>query len=178
MDDGRIATRYAKALLLWATSHGCSREVYDAARTVLPVLFSRSVELSRRLGDRVVSEGQKLRFVEELFGGYSDGLTRLGTLMVVNGRGAYLVRAVGVFLDLYERRERILPVEVWSARPIEGDRRERLEGYMRAEFGDRIEPRYFIDSGLIGGFQLFVDGRRYDRSVRGDLQRMALLLKG
>lgn len=177
MNDGRISTRYAKALLLWADRNGCARETYDAACVVSSLLVPHSVELSRRLGDSVVPMEKKLQFVEELLGG-SRGLLTLGRFMVRKERGEYLVRAFRVFVRLYERQEHILSIEVRSAQPISEAQRERLEEYMRREFSERIEPRYVVDSDLIGGFQLLVDGKRYDRSVRGELNRMASMLRG
>ena len=62
--------------------------------------------------------------------------------------------------------------------PLGAEQRERLEGYIRQKFGSNVQPTYVEEADLIGGFQLFVDGRRYDRSVRGELQRIGAMLRG
>lgn len=178
MNDGRISVRYARALLLSVNRQNKSRATYDAARALVTVLQPRAYDISSRLGDGVESQERKLEFVEELFGEYNQEILDLGRLMVKRGRGAYMVRALRMFVKLYERQEKILSVEVRSAQAIDEPLRNRLELYLRQEFGEGIEPHYLIDSDLIGGFQLFVDERRYDRSVRGELRRLASLLRG
>lgn len=178
MNDGRISVRYARALLLWVNRQDKAYDTFVSARDLVSVLQPREFEIAQRLGDGVVSEARKLGFVDELLGGYNAELQELGRLMVKRGRGAYLVRALRVFVRLYERQEYIQSVEVRSAQAISEAHRARLEGYLQQEFGARIETYYVLDSDLIGGFQLLVDGRRYDRSVRGELRRLALQLRG
>lgn len=178
MNDGRISVRYARALLLSTKRQHKSRATYDAARAIVTVLLPHAYDISCWLGDGVVSQERKLDFVEELFGEYNQEILELGRLMVKRGRGAYMIRALRMFVRLYERQEKILSVEVRSAQAIGEPQRGRLELYLRQAFGDRIETHYLIDSDLIGGFQLLADGRRYDRSVRGELRQLASLLRG
>lgn len=178
MNEGRISARYARALLLSASRQNRSRATYDAAREMVLILQPHGFDISRRLGDGVVPEARKLEFVRELFAGSNQELYELGCLMVKRGRGAYLVRALRVFVRLYERQAGILSVEVRSAQAIGEESRKRLELYLRREFGARIETHYVCDSDLIGGFQLYADGRLYDKSVRGELSRLAASLRG
>lgn len=178
MNDGMISARYARALLLWADRRGCARATYDAARSLIPQLLPLSAALSQRLGDGVVSLEKKLKLVEEVLGGYDEGLLQLGRFMVRKGRGAFLFRAMWVYVRLYERQEHLLPVEIRTVHPLGAEQRERLEGYIRQKFGSNVQPTYVEEADLIGGFQLFVDGRRYDRSVRGELQRIGAMLRG
>lgn len=177
MNDGRIATRYAKALLQWGNSEGTAREIYDAALILSPVMLEQAMSLSQTLGSSVIPIEKKIEFSERFFAPHAVGLQRLAELMIRKGRGHYLPRAILVYTELFRKQEGIVHVEVHSAQGVEQAQRNRLEEYLKQKFGDKIEMVFHENSNLIGGFQLFVQGKRYDKSVRGELTRMALAMR-
>lgn len=179
MNHGRIATRYAKALLLFGDRTNSAEAIYSSVKQLAPILLDQEGALRRALGSVVISVQAKRQFAERFFKPYGEEIYRLVDLMIRNERGEYIVRALLVYIALYRRKMGIVYAEVRTVQPCPAHLKDRLIDFVHKHFGgERIEIQYHLDASLIGGFSLNVDGKLFDKSVRGDLRRLANHLIG
>lgn len=176
MNQGRISTRYAKALWLSLPSEEEGARVYEQVAQVLPALESVRSDFTMVLESAIVSLQEKERFTRTFFDRFAPALVDFATLMVRRGRGAYLERALEIFQSLYRQFNDILYVCVVSVNPLSQEQERRLKELISSHRKGTIELHSRIDSSLIGGFQLEIDDEMLDRSVRGELANMARAL--
>lgn len=173
MNEGQISTRYARALLLSLHGEPAASTVYDSARRMVPILRSARRELTQVLTNALVSHKEKISFVRSLFARFAPSLVSFAELMINRGRGLYLERALLVFLTLYRKQHAIVHTRIVTAAPLQPSSLACLHSYLQARFGSGVEVEEIVDSALIGGFQLEVDGRLLDRSVSWELAQIA-----
>ena len=68
-------------------------------------------------------------------------------------------------MDLYRRRNGIVPVELVTATQVGDERRERLKQLVENVEHGKVEWTHTVDPSIEGGFVLMVDGFRMDASV-------------
>lgn len=171
MNDGRIATRYAKALFLLTEREHCSSQVYQECLKLLPVVQHAGAAFAKVLGFAPVSVAQRVDVLDEVVKPISSYLYKLAVFMVEQGRGSYVPRAIEVYAALYRQHAGIVYVELVSAAELTGEQKHTIEGYL-SQAGIASVPVYRTDQELLGGFQLIVDGRRLDKSLKGELVRL------
>lgn len=176
MNQGRISTRYAKALWLSLKSKEEGTKVYEQVSQVLPALESVRADFSMVLDSAIVSPAEKERFTRTFFTRFAPSLVDFATLMVRKGRGAYLERALAVFQSLYRQFNDIIYVCVVSVTPLTQEQEDRLKRLIESHRKGSIELHTRIDDSIIGGFQLEIDDEMLDRSVKGELANMARAL--
>lgn len=173
MNEGRISTRYARALLLTIETDGAGETLYHQTMEVLPILVSVRGEIARVFSNALVSQKAKETFIEDFFNRFAPLLASFGRLMVSRGRGLYLERALRVFLHLYRESRGIVHADVLTAVDLQEEQDGAIRAFLARLYGREVELSSRVDPDLIGGFQLEVDGRLLDRSVRGELEQIA-----
>lgn len=176
MNESRISTRYAQALLLTLADSPKAAEVYAQARGMLAVMQAGHAEIQRVLSSAVVDDASKGRFLTNLVQRFAPELLALAKLMLQKGRGLYFERTLYMFLALYRRKNGIVSATVRSVVPLNEAQQQSVERFLAARYSGYVELEAELAPELIGGFQLEVDGGIYDRSVRGELTRMATSL--
>ncbi|MFW6189383.1 MAG: ATP synthase F1 subunit delta [Planctomycetota bacterium] len=97
---------------------------------------------------------------------------RVLELLVEKARGGILPDLARTFAHIADRRLGVVRAEVTSAAPLTEEQRarikNRLEDIVRKEV--HIEER--VDEGLIAGFQVRLDGKFFDGSLRARIKRI------
>lgn len=174
MNDGRIATRYAKALFLLTEQEGSSAQVYEESLQLLPTIHYAGAAFAKVLGFALASLSDRKAVLEEVVKPVSLWLYKLAAFMLEQGRGGYVPRAIEVYAELYRQRAGIVYVELISASELTGEQKRTIESYL-SRAGIKSVPAYRTNKELLGGFQLIVDGRRLDKSLLGELVRLRSL---
>ncbi|MCQ2083361.1 MAG: F0F1 ATP synthase subunit delta [Bacteroidaceae bacterium] len=175
MNTGTVSVRYAKALLEYAVELGQDEKVY-AEMQILSQRLMHVRAIRDRLSDPTVDDESKCRLLETAV---TDGLTqpsqalsRFLRLVIEAGRGNMLVFMATNYMDMYRKRNGIVPVQLITATPVGDERRERLKKLIETVEHGTPEWTHTVDPGLDGGFVLQIDGYRLDASVATRLQRI------
>ncbi|MGM9735781.1 MAG: ATP synthase F1 subunit delta [Candidatus Cryptobacteroides sp.] len=174
MNEGTIASRYAKALLEFAKQEGVGEEVYSQACVLLRAM--EDVPLLRDvLTRRKDLAPQRRREVLATALGCTPvpALDRFVSLLETNSRMEFFDRMLWSFILQYRKANNIKVGHLVTAFDA-SDLKERMEKEFAARTGAdvRIEARQ--DPDIIGGFIFDMDGRMMDASVRS---RLMLLRK-
>ena len=89
-----------------------------------------------------------------------------------NGRLLLLDEVRCQFEALRAQEERVLDVEVYSARPLTDAQAQKLESALKSRFGKAVNLSSRVDAGLIGGAFIRAGDMVIDGSVRGRLARL------
>ncbi len=124
------------------------------------------------LHPRIRREDKKLLlervFSEEL----SKELLNFLKLLTDRRRESYLEAIYKDYLDLLNKEENILEVEVRSAISLPDDLRNKLVEKLTALTGSRISIKEKVDPEIIGGLILKIGDRIIDGSIRKDLEAL------
>ncbi len=177
MNEGLIASRYAKALLLSVEGkEELGQQIYDEAVALVPVLESNSYAIRELLDNVVLSAEKKSEALEKVFNRYAPRLMPYASFLLRKGRGHYLALSLRLFLDLYRAKRGIVKAQILVASPVDRAQVERLRELVQSSFDGVVELDQVVEDDLIGGFQLRVGDQLLDRSVRGELERIAAQL--
>jgi len=104
----------------------------------------------------------------------------LGFLFLVTdkNREAYLIGALDSLIGMIKRHNKIVTAKVLSAAPYENEQAEKLRDTISKGLDKQVELDLNVDSSLIGGPYIFVDGYYIDWTVKKKLQDLKVNLKG
>ena len=109
--------------------------------------------------------------IEKLGVGHSDIFQQLLALLLENGLLTELPWLTEKFLLLVEKRQQLQFAELETAGPLGLAELEKI----KKTFGPRLRYRQVIKPEIGGGFILkFIDGKVFDASVSGELDRLRL----
>ena len=167
------ARRYAEALFGLGQSSGKLQVFQSNAEDFLATL-EKSKELKVSLSHPNILRAQRRQIIDKLLSGcsYDPLFANFVRLVVERGRISYFPRIVQQFGILRDDADGRLRGVVYSATALSGEQRQRLYERVRAKVGHDVVLKERIDTTLIGGLRVEVDGRVYDGSVRHYLEQM------
>jgi F-type H+-transporting ATPase subunit delta len=164
-----VAKRYSEAYL----SSAEERKVLDAAgadSAALLQLIDDSEPFAAFLQYPGVSPEKQTQCLEKLFKGKVDPLTlQFLQLLVQKERLSDLRDILGQALEGWRARKGILQVSVVAAEAFSDDQIKALKKKLADRTGKTIELTVEVDPGLIGGFQLNLQGMVEDYSLAAKL---------
>jgi len=174
-----LAERYAAALFELADE----RRVLDAVAGDLRevrAMVAASADLVRLVRSPVLSRAEQARAIAAL--GESAGLSKLTRdfLAVVAGnRRLFAVPAmIGAYLRKLAERRGEVTAEVTTAQALTTAQQDALGEQLRRVVGGRVAVDLRVDPGLLGGMIVKIGSRMVDGSLKGQLQRLQLSMKG
>lgn len=149
MNTGAVSTRYARALLLYATGKAAEDGLYAEIKSLLA------------LSDK---PGSELPELSEIMKDFLE-------LVIGNGRKDHLVLIFNSYLRQYREKKGIVKASLTTV--AEDDEIEKRVLEMLSKQGiDKVEMEHKVDSGLVGGFVLQLEDRRLDASVSRQLETL------
>jgi F-type H+-transporting ATPase subunit delta len=172
MNEGLIATRYARALLQFAEANQQAEVVYAEAGRLSEV-YRREKRLRTLLDNPVMRLADKQQMLIAATGGKpSVALRRFIDLMLENGRESFLNFILLKYTDLYRKRNNIHIARLTTVSDIDKATETRIVDLVRQSISGSIELEKATDSNILGGFVLDVDSNRWDASLAGQLRRI------
>src|SRR4051794_24272976 len=166
-----IAQVYARSLFEVAKE----RDELDEAREQLGRVAD-ALEENRELGvfffSPYFSTEEKKDGLHRVVTGASDTVRNFLELLVENHRMPVLFRIRREFDRLWEEENRLLPVHITSAVPLEEGVATRIGDEIDRQTGQRVELTSTVDPDVIGGIVLRVGNSILDASVRNRLQNL------
>ena len=146
------------------TVHRQVRELADAATSLddLRVLLENPEVDSRVKGDVLARVAQ----------GSDEAVVNFVRLVAEKGRAGELGEIADELDALVAAQERILDVEITTARELSDIEFGRIIGQIETASGRKVQAERAVDPELIGGIILQAGSQRLDASVRGRLERL------
>ena len=176
MDEGKIAGRYAKALL------GLAREkqVIELVRADIETIhyfFEIDPRFNQMLVSPVIKTKEKVVFMEAVFLKNTNPMTyALLMLLLANHRESYLKSITKIFLDSYRQEAGFKKAKLISAVAIEPSTVDQFKTLIRKHFNSEVDLSCTVDEELIGGFVLQVEDQQIDASVAAKLKKLKRVL--
>lgn len=172
MSEVKIASRYAKSLFDQAVESGTVDNVASDIRNLNEV-SAGSADFRLFLQSPLISRSVKKEALKKIFGSY-HALTRdLFALMADKGREGLIAEMGHEFTRIYNKANGIAHAEVTSAVALGKDTIKKITEFVRTNTGAKeviIDQK--TDSKLIGGLTIMFEGRIYDSSVLGQINKM------
>jgi F-type H+-transporting ATPase subunit delta len=168
-----VALRYAEALYELAQEAGRTAAVLTDLASVKAALDANP-ELWRKLLHPRTSTAEKVALLEQsVLAGKDRLVANTFRLIVQRRRESMLGGFFREYLDVHERREGILRVEVDTAKDLRDSEQEQLRERLAAATGQAVvlEPRTVPE--LLGGMRLRVGSRLVDGSLKTRLDKIA-----
>lgn len=170
MQNPRLASRYAKSLLDLAIE---TNRLEDTLKDIqlLDSVCRVSPEFTTMLRSPVIRGEKKLAVINAVV---KDGLHELTkkfiALLGVKGRESNMPEIVTAFIEQYNKLKHIRTVNLTTATAMDDKMKNammaKISGFMPT---DTVEMKTKIDSSLIGGFVLEIEGKLFDASVKKKL---------
>jgi len=155
----------------------------EPARTLaetqqIAALVRGNQELREVWGNPSIPAEQKRAVLDGIVqrGGLSRPVRNFIAVLIDKGRIRLLDEIVGQFAQELNQRLGFAEAEVITARELEPKERAELEADLSRVTGKRIRARYEQDRSILGGAIARVGSTVYDGSVKGQLERIKLLL--
>jgi F-type H+-transporting ATPase subunit delta len=173
MNETPLSRRYAEAFADVVERDG----QLERARCELDAVAD-SLARSRPFQHLVRTSEQSRRQKRQMLRRLADRLgllpqtARLLDYLARKRRTALLPQVARSFSQEADRRLGIQGATVTSALPLNPEQRRAIAARLEETCGARIRLEERVDESLIGGLQVRLDGRFYDASVRGELEKL------
>ena len=165
-----IATRYAAALLGFAKKENQLEEVYAIAKSVA-ANFVQFPKLRAALEHPMLTTDKKRQLIlTATKPAQSAAFERFVSLVLANGREAYLHSMMLKFADLYRAEKNIFSGKLTTAYAVDALTEKQLIAIIESRNQGQLEIEKVIDPAILGGFMLEIDNTRWDASMKRQLQ--------
>lgn len=172
MKQIEIAKRYGLALFELAKEEDKLFAFREELARVIQTMDEYPDLKKLYLHPRIRREDKKLLLERIFSGNLSKELLNFLKLLTDRRRESYLEAIYQDYLDLLNKEENILEIEVFSAISLPDDLRNKLVEKLTALTGSRISIKEKVDPEIIGGLILKIGDRIIDGSIRKDLEAL------
>jgi len=174
-----LAERYAAALFELADERHALDEVAGDLHE-LRTMLGASGDLMRLVRSPVLSREEQGKAIEALAEQAAlSKLTRDFLAIVARNRRLFAVPAmIEAYLDKLAERRGEITAEVTAAQALSESQQNSLIDQLRRVVGSRVAIDVRIDPSLLGGMIVKIGSRMVDGSLKGQLQRLELSMKG
>lgn len=174
MDTGIISTRYAKALLLYATDN-CEEEQVYKEMTVLANSFIAVPKLHDALINPTLSSNKKATLLTTAACGKdkpSASLTKFLLLVMKKNRADIMQLVANAFGTLYRAEKHIIRGKLVMPTAVKAEVIEKLKAMVEKKSQQTVDFQIVEDPSIGGGFIMEYDTYRFDASVRTQLAKL------
>lgn len=167
-----IGKEYGTALFMLATEES-ERESYAAALEGLKQAFSDDPEYLALLSSPSIPLGERVAIIDEAFGStLPEHILSYLKLLCEKGRISHFTESVEEYTALLHASQEIATAKVTSAVALTEAEKKKLIGSLEAMKKCKVQAEYFVDSTLLGGLIVEVDGKVMDGSLRHRLHEV------
>lgn len=167
-----VGTIYGNALYQAARELGRKDDILKEAESLLDI-FKNEQDLCAFFETPVVSGDEKKKVVEEIFSGrLSEEMLNFLCIMIDKGRTRHFERAVKVYRELYDEDNGFSMGKMYSACPLSDEKLKKFEEETGKLLQKRVKLEVEVDTSLIGGVKILIDGKIIDASLRKKLEEL------
>ncbi|QHI72451.1 ATP synthase F1 subunit delta [Aminipila terrae] len=166
MAELTVGMTYGNALFQAACEVNKKDVILDEATQFLELL-EREPDLCAFIDTPVISIAEKKDVLKSILEGrISEELLNFLYVMVDKGRTRHFERAIKVYKELLNKEEGISYGKILSVKPLSTDRLEKFEAETGKLLQQNVKLENEIDTKLIGGIKILIDGKVIDASIR------------
>ena len=160
---------YAVALFSIALESEQHAQIYDDME-YLKELVNDNPEYIDYLVNSSIPKSERVNNLREVFEGrVCDPVFAFLNVLLEHRDSNVLLSAIDEFRSLYEDYMNVADAVVTSVVELTDEQKKKLISKLSLVTGRRIRATYVIDSSLIGGLSVTVDGKLYDGSIKKNL---------
>jgi F-type H+-transporting ATPase subunit delta len=171
MSNIRLSSRYAKSLLELCQDRNELDVVLNDMNSIIAAT-KESKDLALLLASPVVSSDKKQKVFNALFSSWSKTTSAFVELIVSKGREGELGSIASSFVEQVNKMRGIHHAEVISAVSLNEGTKQAVVKMAEQMAGGKVILNERVDENLIGGFVLRVNGKEYNTSVTGKLNKI------
>lgn len=177
MSEGLIPQRYAKALYKLAEERHNSGVVYEEMKT-LAESFVENPGLQKVLSNPFVKREDKAKLLITAAGDNVEADYRSFVDLILDRKRCEYARLMALaYCKLYRKENDMAIARIITAVPLGDDQMAKLRSLVADAFPNlKLEFSCSVDSELIGGFVIDVDGQRLDASISNEIEQLRLNL--
>lgn len=177
MNTGIIATRYAAALLQYATSCRTEHDLYGMMKRI-SACFTDFQDLEKTFCNRIIPADDRKALFLNLFPGAPEKPLRVLSDfldLLIRKRREHIIRSVSLgYIDKYRRQQGITHSVLTTVVAVDDLTAEKIKSFLDPVNPQKVELELKQDDRLIGGFSLRVGMKVWDASL---LARLRLVRK-
>ena len=178
VDVEQLARLYAQAALDAAGDQTAQEKLMDELRALVAEVLDQFPALEQIFSSALVSQEEKLRLLDRLFGSRLSATTlHVLKVMVQRDRLSILRQVVRSANKLWEKRSGRLPVELRLAQQTDESLQQEVVQALRDFLGAEPVVKTVIDPELIAGFVVRVGDKVYDASARTSFEKARQAMK-
>ena len=164
--DVIASKRYAQAMFDLSIERNQLEEYHSATETLLKILEDDN-NFSEILSHPAINKDEKLSLLQKtLANQVPDDFIGLIFLLLKRGREGILKELINQFKVLYLDYKKIANAKVYSARELPEEKVAEIRNLVSKKLGKAVIIDNIIDSELIAGFKVEVEGYLFDASVK------------
>lgn len=163
---------YAVALFSIALESEAHAQIYGDME-YLKELVNDNPEYIDYLVNSSIPKSERVNNLREVFEGrVCDPVFAFLNVLLEHRDTNVLLSAIDEFRSLYEDYMNVADAVVTSVVELTDEQKKKLISKLSLVTGRRIRATYVIDSSLIGGLSVTVDGKLYDGSIKKNLNNL------
>ncbi len=172
MNEGVIASRYAKALLKFTQETGNGNLVYTQS-CVIALRLQEIIQLRNYIENHEeIALEKKLQLLEAALGEpLAMEISRFITIVAEHRRMNCFMRMVYSFIFQYRKANNIKVGRLITAMPVDG-LSGKMEAFLHEKMGAEIHLEMKVNPKILGGFVFELDDWRLDGSVENQFRRI------
>lgn len=173
-----VTEEYAAALFTLAAEENVKREVAESLEAIRD-LCAENPEYPDLLCTPSIPLDERLSLIEAAFGeGMHEYAVSFVKLVCERGHIRELDECIGQYLKLYEASDGIITAYVTSATELDNTERAALTAKLEAKLLRRVELVCDVDTSILGGVIVRVDGAVMDGSLKTKLAEVGGIIAG
>ena len=164
MKSGRVATRYAKALLEFSFEKKVQKNVFEEIKNILSIM-QKNVNLNDALNNPILPTKQKRKILSDIFNKSSSPVQRFFDLLSQNNREGMLANIAQKYIQLFNAKQGKTVASVTTAVALTKEMEIKLLKKASELSAFKIELKNIIDPKIKGGFVLRVGDLQYNASI-------------
>ncbi len=170
MEELNVSMTYGEALYNAAKDLGKEKELLEEAKAVKEILKNEESFLML-INDPTITASEKKKIITNVFGGkISQELLNFFFVLIDKRRISHFIKMVDVFEKLVNTQEGFATGVVYSARELSKEKLAKIEEETGKLIREKVKLTQEIDTSLIGGIKILVNGKIIDASIRNRLQ--------
>lgn len=174
----QTSKEYAEALFSLALEENCVDEFSSALTTIYRIAESEP-DYVEFLASPAIPLSEKTSAIDEAFGGkFPVHIISFLKVMCENGHARALCDCIKEFAELTMSASGKAIAEVISAAPLTNEQKDALTEKLSKMINKTVEAIYTVDSALIGGIKIEIEGKTYDGSINKKLHSIKEVIIG
>lgn len=166
-----VSKEYARALFDIAFHDGTQTQVHDSLHTMLTVMVDNP-RYQELLASPALSSQERNSLLDRAFGSLTQSAVSFVKLLCDHNRINAFADCVREYTVLYDESIRTLIAHVTSAVALTEAEKTQLIAKLMKQSGKKVVADYHVDSTILGGIVVDMDGHVYDGSLKHRLVEM------